>query len=137
MKNNIIPEVWGPSGWRFIHYVALGYPDDPSEYDKMSYKRYYESLADVLPCQGCADHYKKNIAKMPIDSHLKDRESLLRWTFDIHNEVNQFKGKPILDYEDALKLYTQKQFPVLEVLYKLLVLITIITFLYFFILHKH
>ena len=91
---------------------------------------------DVLPCQGCANHYKENIANVPIDDHLKDRESLLRWTFDIHNEVNKLKGKPILSYEDALKLYTQKQFPALDVLCKVLVLLAILVFLYFLILHK-
>ena len=136
MKNNLLPEVWGPSGWRFMHYVALGYPDEPTEHDRMSYKLFYESLVDVLPCQGCANHYKENIANVPIDDHLKDRESLLRWTFDIHNEVNKLKGKPILSYEDALKLYTQKQFPALDVLCKLLVLLAILVFLYFLILHK-
>mgnify|MGYP001156963247 FL=1 len=136
MKNNLLPEVWGPSGWRFMHYVALGYPDEPTEHDRMSYKRFYESLVDVLPCQGCANHYKENIANVPIDDHLKDRESLLRWTFDIHNEVNKLKGKPILSYEDALKLYTQKQFPALDVLCKVLVLLAILVFLYFLILHK-
>jgi len=136
MKNNLLPEVWGPSGWRFMHYVALGFPDEPTERDRMSYKRFYESLVDVLPCQGCANHYKENIANVPIDDHLKDRDSLLRWTFDIHNEVNKLKGKPILSYEDALKLYTQKQFPALDVLCKVLVLLAILIFLYFLILHK-
>ena len=136
MKNNILPEVWGPSGWKFMHYVALGYPDDPTEKDKSSYKDFYESLSDILPCQGCANHYKENITKFPIDSSLKDRDSLLHWTVDIHNEVNKQTGKKILSYDDALELYTKKQFPVLETLCKVLVLIAILIFLYFVILHN-
>ena len=137
MKNNILPEVWGPSGWRFMHFVALGYPDNPSEQDKLSYKQFYESLSEVLPCQSCADHYKENITRVPIDENLKDRDSLLKWTFDIHNEVNKLHGKKILSYEEALELYTKKQFPVLHTLYKVFAVIAILLFIYFAIIYKH
>ena len=23
------PDVWGPHGWKFLHFVAVGYPDFP------------------------------------------------------------------------------------------------------------
>ena len=31
------PNVWGPYGWKFIHYVTLGYPNNPSNEDKLKY----------------------------------------------------------------------------------------------------
>jgi hypothetical protein len=131
MKNNLLPEVWGPHGWTFMHYVALGYPDQPTEDDKTSYQNFYESLSNVLPCQGCADHYKETILQFPVKDHLKDRESLLRWSFDIHNTVNKQLGKPVLSYDNALQLYTKKQFPNIKFLCKLLILIAILVVLYF------
>ena len=131
MKNNILPEVWGPHGWAFMHYVALGYPDQPTEKDKSSYQNFYESLSNVLPCQGCADHYKDTISQFPVTNHLQDRESLLRWSFDIHNTVNQRLGKPVLSYENALKLYTRKQFPKMKFFGKCMVILLIMICLWY------
>ena len=34
----ITPQEWGPHGWKFIHYVSLGYPENPTEEDKHKYK---------------------------------------------------------------------------------------------------
>ena len=130
MTNNILPEVWGPHGWQFIHYVALGYPEQPTEKDKVAYKTFFESLQNVLPCQSCATHYRENLRKLPISTHLKDRESIMRWTIDIHNEVNISKGRPVVSYDTALKLYTQKQFPLVSILTKTSVLVLILFWLY-------
>ena len=41
MKNSIKPSIWGPHGWKFLHYVSLGYPDSPSYEDKSNYKQFY------------------------------------------------------------------------------------------------
>jgi hypothetical protein len=121
MTNNILPKIWGPHGWKFMHFVALGYPDTPTDQDKSSYQRFFESLQDVLPCQSCANHYQETLRKYPID--LSNRESLLQWTFTIHNEVNRKTGKPLLSHEDALGLYTHTQFPFLKIIGLILILI--------------
>ena len=130
MKNNLQPDVWGPSGWKFMHYVALGYPEHPTETDKTNYKNFYQSLGHILPCQGCANHYKETVETHPIEGNLRTRDDLLRWTFEIHNKVNSRLDKPELSYEEALVLYTHKQFPVLDVLWKLLILIAIVILSY-------
>ena len=131
MKNNILPEVWGPHGWKFMHYVALGYPDLPTDTDKSAYQNFYESLRDVLPCQGCATHYKETILQYPVKDHLQDRESLLRWSFEIHNTVNKRVEKPTLTYEDALQLYTKKQFPKVALFGKCVILLFILLLVYY------
>ena len=130
MKNNILPNVWGPHGWKFIHYVALGYPDEPTDADKRSYKKFYESLRDILPCQSCADHYRDTIHMYPVDGHLSSREELLRWSFDIHNTVNKRIGKPTLTYEKAIRLYTHKQFHNTHVLRKCMLVVAILFIIY-------
>jgi hypothetical protein len=133
MTNNILPDVWGPHGWKFIHFVALGYPDNPSEETKKHYQQFFESIQFILPCQSCATHYQKNIQRVPISEYLKDRDTLMRWTIDLHNEVNKQQQKPTLSYEEALKLYTERQYPVLDALWKpcLLILLLIVIYLYF------
>ena len=44
----IKPEFWGPPGWKFMHYISLGYPIHPSENDKLNYKNFYYSLQYIL-----------------------------------------------------------------------------------------
>ena len=61
MTNSLQPLIWGPHGWKFIHYVSLGYPENPTINDKNFYKNFYYSLQDVLPCEKCRINYKKGI----------------------------------------------------------------------------
>ena len=35
------PEVWGPPGWKFIHYVTMGYSNNPSDELKKKYYNYF------------------------------------------------------------------------------------------------
>ena len=130
MKNSIKPKIWGPHGWKFLHYVSLGYPDKPTDKEKMYYKNFYYSLQNVLPCEKCAQNYKKNIIEYPIDNHLQNRDSLVKWVIDIHNKVNYELGKPQLDYEEAISLYLNEESKMLDYCFKAVILIIILIFLY-------
>lgn len=99
------PDVWGPHGWKFFHFVALGYPKNPTNDDKENYKTFFSIIPNILPCSICSNHYKKNLGKYPLtDEVLSDRISLLNWTIDMHNEVNKINGKKVIDYETGLNL---------------------------------
>jgi hypothetical protein len=132
MINSIKPAIWGPHGWKFLHYVSLGYPNSPSYEDKSNYKQFYHSLQHVLPCEKCAMNYKQNLVKLPIDNHLESRDSLVKWVIDIHNLVNNELGKEKVSYEEALDLYTNESInsKSLDYCFKLAVLIIILYFLY-------
>jgi len=105
-SNQIItPEVWGPHGWKFIHYVTLSYPENPTPTQKEKYKAFLILLKDVLPCSLCANHYAENLQKLPLtDEVMSSKENLIKWGIDIHNIVNEMKNKPIINYIDARKL---------------------------------
>jgi hypothetical protein len=99
------PDVWGPHAWKFLHYVSLGYPSNPTPEKKQIYKQFYESLKDVLPCSLCANHYAENYKKHPLtDEILSDRDKLIKWVIDVHNIVNEMKNKPVIKYIEARKL---------------------------------
>lgn len=101
----ITQKTWGPYGWKFMHMVALAYPNSPTNEDKENYKIFFTILGNVLPCQLCADHYKQNLINFPLTDYiLSSRDTLLKWTIDIHNEVNKSIGKKILDYDEAITL---------------------------------
>jgi hypothetical protein len=101
------PEIWGKYLWMMIHIVALGYPNEPTEDDKINYKIFYEHLSTILPCYSCAEHYKKHIEKNPLTNDvMKDTKSLFNWTVDMHNVVNKFLKKTRVTYEQAYTYYT-------------------------------
>ena len=102
---SIDPNIWGPHGWSFIHYTALGYPENPSDDEKDNYKVFFHSLQNTLPCVKCALNFKENIRELPIDKSLNSREDLFKWTVDIHNMVNNELGKKNYTYEMAYKKY--------------------------------
>ncbi len=99
------PDVWGPYGWKFIHFVALGYPKNPTEEDKLNYKTFFMLIPSILPCSICSAHFADNLLKYPItDDILTDRIKLFNWSVDMHNEVNIINEKKRIDYDTALKL---------------------------------
>jgi hypothetical protein len=101
----ITPNIWGPHGWKFLHYVTFAYPDKPSEEDKLNYKTFLTSLGTVLPCTLCSDNYKKHLLLYPLDDIvLSSNENLIRWGIDMHNEVNKLNNNKIYDYSSAKEL---------------------------------
>ena len=99
------PTVWGPFFWHTIHIVALGYPKNPTYTDKKCAKDFYESLAYLLPCAICREHYKTHLGTHPITTFLDSRTDLIKWTIEIHNSVNKTLGKPEWTLPEVLAYY--------------------------------
>lgn len=99
------PKVWGPHAWDFMLAVAMTYPDNPDEETANNYKNFYYSLANVLPCIVCRDHYRQNLQELPIENYLGNSKLLSKWIVQIHNIVNRINKKKIIGYEEGLKLF--------------------------------
>lgn len=98
------PDIWGPGAWALLHAITLEYPEKPTIIDKNNIKTFFETLGNVLPCEKCRVHFQKNISIYPLtDNILSSKNQLVRWLIDIHNKVNEMNGKPILEYDVALK----------------------------------
>jgi hypothetical protein len=101
VKSNI----WGKHAWKFMHYVTMGYPENPTEEHKNNYKNFFISLKYVLPCSICAKHYEENLEKLPLTEEvLSNRNNLIKWGIDLHNMVNKMLNKNVLSYEYAYNL---------------------------------
>jgi hypothetical protein len=104
---NIPPTVWGPFFWHTMHLAALGYPKEPTYSEKRAAKEFYESLAYLIPCPVCKEHYADQLKKNPITPSLDTRKDLFLWTLNIHNIVNKSLGKPELTEQDSIVFYAK------------------------------
>ena len=95
----ISPLYWGRAGWKFIHHIALNYPDNPTESEKKDYLNFLDSIDKVLPCPICGIHFKDNMIKHP--PRLDSKREFFNWSVDMHNEVNIVNDKPTLTYDQA------------------------------------
>jgi hypothetical protein len=99
------PEQWGPHGWKFIHYITLGYPDKPTKEDKNKYKNFFLSLADVIPCILCKNNYIRHLKIYPLTDYvLKTRVNLMAWGIKMHNLVNMENNKKEYSVKDGIKM---------------------------------
>ncbi len=106
---NISPTLWGPHLWKFMHYLTLSYPENPTEEDKDNLYNFFLTIQTVLPCEKCRYNFKSHLEKTPLTEEiLSDNVKVIKWLFDIHNEVNKSTDKPVLLYDEFIKLYSSK-----------------------------
>lgn len=92
-------KLWGSSGWTFLEYTALGYPDSPTDKDKEHYKQLFSNLEYTLPCKECRINFSLHILETPIEPYLKNSYSLYEWTIIMKNKINRLLKKPYIDHE--------------------------------------
>jgi Erv1 / Alr family len=106
MSININPSNWGPSAWKFLHYVTLSYPDNPANTDKIKFYNFFINIKEILPCEKCRYNFNEHLKKYPLtDDVLSARFFVVNWLINIHNEVNISLGKPTMTYNQFLETY--------------------------------
>lgn len=96
------PEIWGKPGWTFFHLMTVGYPETPTEQNKLMYYEYVIAFSNVLPCDRCKYNLKDHLKKFPLTNvALASRQNFVKWGIDLHNIVNYYTEKPMLSYEEA------------------------------------
>lgn len=89
--------------WQMLHYIAIGYPDEPDFATRGAYRSFFVNLGAVLPCHVCAENYARHLSELPIDAYLDGgSKRLFEWTVLLHNIVNVENGKPPVQDIDAL-----------------------------------
>jgi hypothetical protein len=79
----------------FLHSIAQNFPWEPDDQKKQSYLTFFKVIGDVLPCRYCRESYKQFINEpcTKLDySVVKNRKTMVKWLYDIHNKVNKKLG---------------------------------------------
>jgi FAD-linked sulfhydryl oxidase len=100
-KLEISPKEWGPKMWYSIHCIAKFYPCKPDASKKQSALMFFESLEDMLPCKKCRENYASYIKEHP--PALSSRAALTRWTWNLHDHVNQRLGKKSTPFREVYR----------------------------------
>mgnify|MGYP001236980488 CR=1 FL=1 len=99
------PTTWGPAFWQVLHTIAHAYPKQPNSITK---KKYYDLIYNI-PLFLPGTHHGRSFAKLldayPVTPYLDSRDSFIRWTNFIHNQVNQLLGKPIRSAQEIEDRY--------------------------------
>jgi hypothetical protein len=105
--DGMLTSVWGPSMWHSLHTISFNYPVKPISEDKKNYYQFFLSLKKVLPCKYCRLNYVKNLKVVPLTMKtMKNRNTLSKWLYELHEEVNKMLGKKSnLTYEDVKLRY--------------------------------
>lgn len=134
--SNINPDLWGPHGWKFLHYITLTYPNKPKQKDKENYKMFFQLLGEILPCEKCKINYKKHINETPISEKiLSSKYNLIVWLINMHNKVNYINNKKQYNLEEVLdelfnKNNTSEIFGISNKIFILVIIILIILCVY-------
>ncbi len=91
----MLTSVWGPSMWLTLHTISFNYPVKPSKQQQQDYYNYFLLVGKILPCGYCRKNYQKNLKSTNFSKNVfKDRNSLSRWVYKLHNHINMMLGKP-------------------------------------------
>jgi hypothetical protein len=107
-KNTSAPDVFGPPLWFTLHNGASKYPHNPGNLVKQRMKYFILGIPVMIPCARCREDATAYIEKFKdsLDDICSSRLKLFEFFFTFHNVVNKKLNKPIMKYEEAIKLYS-------------------------------
>ena len=103
---NIKPAMWGPYAWMFLYTVAFGYPNQPTQEDKASFKSLIHSLPNLLPCEMCRHNLTTKLngdIGSQLDQAVMCSEKLVKFVYDLESAVAQKNGKPMKTFDEVVR----------------------------------
>ena len=86
--------------WGVIHLAALNYKKDDTK--KEDIINFYKSLAPILGCRTCQEHYIGFMIDNP-----PNFEDLFGWSVDLHNSVNESRGDRVFTRIETMEYWTR------------------------------
>ena len=105
---------WGGRCWRWLHLLTINYPTNPSYQDKLWILQQLQYFASSLPCAECQNHFSELMRKYPPNlqcggSDFGNPSPLERWSWGIHNRVNERLGKRLITLREYTHIYYEER----------------------------
>lgn len=95
------PTYWGPGVWITVHLWALNL----NLTDNNAFVNFMTNVINTLPCHMCRGHAQSYLRDHPLRPSRTDPMWAFVWTIDMHNSVNERKGRNKWSYEEAKDFY--------------------------------
>jgi hypothetical protein len=114
-KDSTDPKYIGPGTWNVIHRRAYKARTAPQQ---SSFIEFMKDVCYGFPCFTCKGHCTEHIKNHPLEEYIGvlvdiDGQRLpigmFVWTWKFHNAVNARIGKPIMSWNTAYNLYSEKE----------------------------
>lgn len=102
-NNKSQKELLGNSGWNILHSSFEKYPENPTEENKSNIKKFIDSFSEIYPCEECSLHMKEYTTSNPL--LIDNKETLTKWGFDFHNNVNKRLNKEEFTWDSYILKY--------------------------------
>jgi hypothetical protein len=99
---------WGPIVWSILHGLAEKAQRAVLPADELrEWPKLIKLTSEMLPCDICRQHMVEYIKENPLREvpYYELRETVRRWFFTLHNEINAGNGKPLFSYDDLSAAY--------------------------------
>lgn len=113
-KDNTDPLYIGPGTWNVIHRIAF---NSRTKEEQLAYINLIKDICSGFPCEICRGHCNEYIKNHPLEDYLdtllevkgqKLSLGMFIWSWKFHNAVNMRTNKPMMSWDTAYNLYSQK-----------------------------
>lgn len=94
----IDPNLWGASAWHILHRLSFAFRNAKDA------RRFYESLAIILPCPKCRESFREHIKNYRFPTNHKE---IPLWCVHLHNMVNKTVGKSVFPESNIQEVKTR------------------------------
>lgn len=114
-KDHTDPKYTGPGTWNVIHRIAF---KARTKSEQLAFISLMKEICAGFPCKVCNGHCTEYIKNHPMEDYLntkveighkKEPLGLFIWSWKFHNAVNTRLKKPIMSWDTAYNIYSEKE----------------------------
>jgi len=99
---------WGPSGWKWLHGMAISYPASPTMDDAVAAVHALYNFRMRVPCVECVAHFSEYLTASATMPELASGEAFQLWMWRFHNVVNVRLHKRYMPFTEYLQTWREE-----------------------------
>ena len=100
---------WGPLCWKMLHTISYSSKNIIDRESQQEYQNFFVVvLPKIIPCEKCQQHWKENISNTKYLPKINNRNDMINWLINVHNNINYNHKKRIFSRKEVDKMYINK-----------------------------